>query len=209
MNTYVDFSEILKNIVVIATAITGVTVAWMGLNTWRKQLHGSVEYELARKILNLVYKKREGIRGIRRSSMWGEEMPTPPEERLESMNDEQKNYYGVSGAYQARWERFQEIDTELNTVLLEGEVVWGGEFKDLFEWARRLESDLLLCLRTYLRTINPDEHEDTREASRQRMGKCKGIMYSSWDENDVFGNNYNESISPIEAFFKEHLKRER
>jgi len=49
-----DFMSVLKDIVIIFAAISGAVVAILGLSTWKRQLKGKVEYDLAKKILKLL-----------------------------------------------------------------------------------------------------------------------------------------------------------
>ena len=48
--------EPAKEIILTIAAIIGVVVAFVGLRTWRKQLKGNTEYELARRFLHSVYR---------------------------------------------------------------------------------------------------------------------------------------------------------
>lgn len=57
--------SLIKDIVTILVALVGGGVAIYGLISWKRQLKGKTEYELARRVLRAVYRLRDAIRGIR------------------------------------------------------------------------------------------------------------------------------------------------
>ncbi|OQY20711.1 MAG: hypothetical protein B6I35_10155, partial [Anaerolineaceae bacterium 4572_32.2] len=60
-----EYITLAKDVVTILAALVAATVAIMGLRTWRKQLRGKTEYELARRLLRSVYRVRDAIRIVR------------------------------------------------------------------------------------------------------------------------------------------------
>ncbi len=59
------FLPLIKDIVLICTVIVAAYVGLKGLSTWRSQVHGQTEYDLAKRILRATYKAREAIHGVR------------------------------------------------------------------------------------------------------------------------------------------------
>jgi hypothetical protein len=100
------FLTITKDIVtIIATSIAAV-VAITGLQTWRKQLKGNAEYELARDILVAVYRVRDAIRNCK--------FPPIPEplEEVKKFHDQQLP-------------KLDDMLSNLDIELLEAEAIWG------------------------------------------------------------------------------------
>jgi hypothetical protein len=68
---YVNAPDIAPWVGLAKDAITGIAagvasvVAVAGLHTWKRQLHGNTNYELARGLLRSAYKLREAIRWVR------------------------------------------------------------------------------------------------------------------------------------------------
>src|SRR5258708_31563621 len=122
-----------KDIVVAGAAVVGAAVAVLGLNTWNRQLKGGAEYELARRLLKVTYRLRDAIKSVRHPVMWAAEMPAPPEDKAANMSHEERSYYGSSRTYQVRWQRVADVRTDLQTELLEAEVLWGTDFGRQFE----------------------------------------------------------------------------
>ena len=53
------YLPVVKDFVTIVSLIIASVVAILGLQTWRRQLKGTAEYDLARKVLMAVYKLRD------------------------------------------------------------------------------------------------------------------------------------------------------
>jgi hypothetical protein len=114
----------------IVVAAFGVIIANRGLNTWKNQLHGQSNYELARRILVSLYKYREAIYGVRYPLIYFHEMELSQED--EKMGQKEKESYGITKAYQTRWENVQNIKAMLSADLFEAEALWGEEIKILY-----------------------------------------------------------------------------
>jgi hypothetical protein len=63
------YLSIAKDIFTVLASITAGIVAIIGLQTWKKQLKGKTEYELAQRLLMAVYKIRDAIYYVRNPFM--------------------------------------------------------------------------------------------------------------------------------------------
>lgn len=199
---------VVKDLALSIGAAIGIYVALRGLNTWNRQLKGSVEYDLTRRLLRCSYKLREAMKGVRNPIMFGNEIPIPPEEEGKRMSFEERRYYGTSQAYQRRWDKVSEVRSELQTELLEGEVIWGKviheKFAPLFELQRELFSDV----HAYLIVCNPSEHEESRRAMSEIRKKRREVLYSEMgEEPDPFSKDVDTAIMNIETYLKPHLRK--
>jgi hypothetical protein len=57
--------ETAKNIVAVVAPLIAVYIAWRGLSTWNRQLRGTRDSDLSRRILVALYKVETMIRQIR------------------------------------------------------------------------------------------------------------------------------------------------
>ncbi len=176
------FISVGKDVLVAVAAVVGAAVAIRGLNTWNRQLKGSAEYDLARRILKVTYAKH--------------------------MSREEIIYYGKSHAYQARWQKVSDVRTDLQAELLEGEVLWGGELNKLFEVLFKLEHELLVAVQNYLSLSNPKESQARKTAIEKRQLNARDILYDSLEEEgDEFTKDVAHAVAPIEEYLKPHLRR--
>ena len=133
-------------------------------------------------------------------------MPTPAEDKVKKMNDEQKFFYGISEAYSARWNKVQIERTLLYADLLEAEAIWGDELKNLFKKIFDLENELVKCIRHYLLLRNPDADEASKEAIREIGRKNRDILYDDLsDKPDEYKRDLLSAIEKVEKYLKPNL----
>ena len=208
--TCTEIVSLIKDIVLSGAAITGAVVAIKGLGTWQRQLKGQSEYELSRRILVSVFKYRDAINGVRHPAMWAYEMPSPTEDEAKGMNYEQIRFYGISKAYQERWDKVQTERTSLYADLLEAEAIWGNELKDLFKRIFDIEHELFTRIRHYIELINPETEEASKEVIRKIDKKNRDIMYDDLgEEPDEFKKDLISAIEDVEKYLKPNLKHEK
>ena len=199
---------LFKDFVLSSAAVVGAYVAFRGLSTWRRQLQGGFEYELARRLLKNVYRVRDAVHAVRNPFMPASEMPPPPESESFLYTAEMRRYYGVAEAYQRRWSKVDEAWIELKADLLEAEAVWGAEVHEKVKPFEALQRELAHQIRTYLRSIDPRDSSETRLSLEGQLRKQRDIMYSSSEsEKDVFSEDVKVAIRRIESFVKPHLRR--
>jgi hypothetical protein len=134
-------------------------MAYAGLNTWARQLHGTGEYEVARRILKCLITIRESVwyvraRGIRE----GEIRRAVERVQAEGRADDRRRVNEI--VHENRWQLVQQPWAELETTLIEAEVLWGQEFSDQFDELRQNLQNLSLNVGYYLSGItSPCERE--------------------------------------------------
>jgi len=203
-----QYLGIAKDVVLTGAAVAGAWVAVRGLSTWNRQLKGGVEYDLTRRLLRTTYRLRESIKSVRNPVMWAAEMPTPTAEERKEMSREAIHHYGQGRAYQLRWDKVTEVRNELQTELLEGEVLWGNELHKKYEPLFKLQQELFVTIHTYLRATDPARPEHSREATQQVFEKRRDVMYDlSGETADEFTQDLAAAIVGIESFLKPHLRK--
>ena len=60
-NQYLVYMSITKGCLTLAVAACGVYVAWKGLKTWQRQLKGSSQFDVAKRLMLKVYQIRQDI----------------------------------------------------------------------------------------------------------------------------------------------------
>ena len=117
---FVKYFPIIKDTLITFVAVGGFFIALFGLKTWRKELKGKAEYDLARRILKAVYKIRNSIRNVRNPTMSGAEIPKSKEATKEA------EIRGFIQAYQQRSVSLYEALADLDVAVLEAEELSGG-----------------------------------------------------------------------------------
>jgi hypothetical protein len=208
--TCMETWTILKDFMILGAAVTGAVVAVKGLGTWQQQLKGQSEYELSRRILVTLFKYRDAINNARHPAMWGNEMPSPPDDEAKGMSREKLSHYGASKVYEARWSKVQEQRTALYADLLEAEAIWGPELQTLFGTVFKLAHELSTRISHHLQLINPDTRQRTKDVITKIDEAARDIMYFiPGDEPDEYKQDMLNAIEPIELYLKPKLNHEK
>lgn len=209
MNEPSCFAEIvgmLSDVAVGMAAVVAAYVAWRGLKTWKEQLSGTTEYELARRVLRALYTHRNAINGVRHPFMSVEEMPEP--EDAGEMSREQVRHHGIAKAYQARWDRVMAARRELDAELLEAEVLWGAELGSRFKAIDALERELFVAVGTHVQQHDPALHARRREALERRAATRRDVLFGNFDDGpDPYLSEYVAAVRAIEDYLRPHLRR--
>ncbi len=195
---------------VIGTVVSAIGVglaAWIGfsgLATWRRQNKGTSDHDLSRRLLMDLYRLRDGIGHVRNPVMFGIEGGA--EEQGQNLNFQQINYRATVRAYQKRFAMVDEVRARLDTSLVESEAVWDGEVKSRFAVIFKLQHELVINVRSYLITMNPDEKDDTVQAYVKILAKRRDVLYESpLEGEDIFKTELDAALSMIEDYLRPKL----
>jgi hypothetical protein len=65
----------IKDLCLAGAGVTTAIVAVKGLQSWRRQLRGKSEYDVARDLIKATYRLREVVKVYRSPVLWAEEFP--------------------------------------------------------------------------------------------------------------------------------------
>jgi len=204
-----DCSEIVsiaKEFVIAGSALTGAIVAVLGLNTWKQQLKGSVEYELARRCLVTLYRYRDAIGRVRNPAIWTSEFEALGQLISENKSDNEVHFLKLLGVYEARWAGVQTEKAAMYTDLVESEAIWGAGLTERFDKVFSLEQQLLQVIRNYLSAQDPNENAAMKEIAEKNLRQNRWILYSRGNEDDLFEKELTGAVSAIEIYLKPHIR---
>lgn len=203
---WVGVVSLTKDVVLTLGACLGGYIAWQGLSTWRRQLRGNAEYDLARRVLKTTYRVRYEIEATRTPGMSGGETSHAAQQaglNFEGVSEQQAIHLLTRAGYAVRWNRVHEALRDLRIEMCEAEALWGTDaaeaLKPLLAVAQKLwaaiEVDLQLRERGY------------HEAHGDRMDRLKIIAnISDSPEHDEYGRQLLAAIANIEAIARPHLR---
>jgi hypothetical protein len=179
----------VSDTITAVAATAAVIVAGIGLTTWIRQLHGTTEYDLSRRLLLQVYRVRDALKEVRRPFLAISEAGSVPD--------------GASwevAAYQNRWQRVRDAMLELQAIVLECEVLWGDSINPLLTKLDQHVRLLLAAVDIYMMAKqDPQFAEDfTREH--------RNTLYAT-SADDPYNAQLSRVVSGFEAYVKPHLKR--
>jgi hypothetical protein len=205
--------EVVKDVIVALSAVGGAVIAGIGLSTWRRQLRGNADYEVARKVLRGAYRVRDAIGWVRNPMILPGEMASawksaghPPE----SFDPFKRGADLDEAVYQARWREVVAAMSDLEAEQLEAEVLWGAEAKAAIWPLRQRVGELRVALERWLRQkaesarsphpMNKQEIEDWKELDHMVYGM-------SGDESDKFSQSVKSAVEGCEDLVRPHLAR--
>jgi hypothetical protein len=200
--------ENIKDISIIIASLTAACVGIKGLGTWRRQLKGNTEYNLAKNIMTAVYELREAISFVRHPLMEIPAEPNASAEKLKEMDDIQKRWLSTYQTYQKRWEPVRTIRAKLDANLLEAEVIWGKEFILKVQPLTQLVNKLFFSIQQFMEVENPNISNDQKLNDRDIIKELrKRIFYNGddKDENDEYWTSFKTAINEIEKTLKPHI----
>lgn len=186
----------LASIITAFATVAGLVLAVMGFSTWRDQLRGRTDYELARRYLRAAYKVRDSIRFVRNPFISVEESNAALKE-VGLQNNESANRNTdrdtERAVYAWRWKEVKEAVSDLKVELLEAEVSWGKEAIDAQRDLHACMIKIFVAVKSYLGPSELRERED------------RNLIYDS-GEDDEFNKSLNLAVEKIEKYLAPHLR---
>jgi hypothetical protein len=170
-------------------AVVGVIFAGIGLNTWKKQIRGSFEYELARKLMLQVYKLRDALKATR----------NPFLSISEGDKDDTEDTWQIT-AYRKRWDVVRDILAEFYVTSLEAEVIWPDNTKESKKELLGLVHDLNFALEMFIR-----QQKDKAFAEDFRRD-YEDTIYDK-GEDDSYNQRLDKVVKKYESILKQHLQK--
>lgn len=176
-----DAIQLIKDITTIIAGCCAIYIGFSGLNSWKKQLKGTAEYDLSKRIITGLYSYRDTIKHVRNPILHNHEREAPPAEKAKNMNQTEIDFYGYSKAYQNRWDKVDEAKQQFYTDRLEGEALWGDEFLNLFHSIPKLEHELFAAIQTDMVLRDPQSSKSKKDAWIKQSQKRRDVMYDTSD----------------------------
>lgn len=199
--------QLVTDVIVAAAALGGVIIAGLGLHTWKSEMRGRDEYDLARRILTAVYKVRNVTRHVRESAMHsGEWRDRPGRNSTDSItNPIETDWEDTAYAYQRRLDGLRAELDRLDLALLEAEALWDDLLKRPSEEIQKCCRELAGAIRRYLRARMPN----TRYTySAEEMKSIEAIVWQD-DEEDLFFTRVAAAVMDFESALEPYLRRKR
>lgn len=201
-----DIVTLLKDVATIITAAVAAIIAIKGYGSWKKQLRGKAEYDLARRLLRSVYKVKKAIRLVRNYLVLSGEVALAMRDagiEIEDYDSRNPEHHALSqqAVYQRRWTEIQTAWTELEVDALEAEVLWGHDIAELLEPLQRHTKKLAGYIQIYLQNLaKPPRHPDSNLAR-----EIEETIYER-GEHDAFAEEIDNAVTEIENYLRPHLK---
>lgn len=201
----VEYISATKDILLSIASVITATVAVIGLNSWRKELRGKAEYEVARRLIRATYKLRDELNYSRSPFIGSYEFPDGYDPIDKSASDEAK---AMAFVYANRWKSIMVPLQEFEAQTLEAEVLWGKEIKRIAFQLKHCSSTLKNSMNAMVSNIaNHNEHFNS---NKEFAEKIQSNVWSGWsdsEEKDELSSQIITAVENIEKELRPHLKR--
>lgn len=193
---------ITKDIFTALFTLAGLIIAGMGLATWKKQIKGSKEFEVAHNLHFAMLKLREAIKHVRNPAIWPSESQRAVKfikERNPEKSDEDLKKNEHAYVYEMRWQKITDAYTEAESHLLTAEALWGHEIVDLTKPLNKKVREL---------NINLNQNFSAPEMRTKGMMAIHDVIYdkSSETEQDNFSTEVSQYIDAIADYLRKKIK---
>ncbi len=203
------WASLAKDLLTALAAAVGAIVAILGLNTWRRQLRGHTEYELARRYLRAALRVRDAISTVRNPFMNYVDKTVPAKStdagpQAESLNRAESTRL----AYADRWQRLDSARSDLRLEAIEAEVLWGSQALAVLEPLNRAIGELYSSLSSHLDRLDRPHFDGPSGWSQLDWNRINSVIYESSADPavDQFTKTIVEAVRTIEGFLAPRLR---
>jgi hypothetical protein len=198
-----ELIKIFTDIVVAIAAVFTSTIAYKGVNSWRNEVQGRADFEVARNLLAATYKLRDEIGFCRSPFIRANEFPEGFV-TLSNGNQSMESYEGYAHVYSNRWRPVVEALQRFDSVALEGEVLWGEKCHEATDAFR----GCLVELNSAIEAVIDDKasHGENFKSDKDFAKRMRDIVSSSGGEKNEFSNAVNSAVQKIVAQVRPHLR---
>lgn len=198
-----DFNSVATSM----AALVAAGVAFVGLRTWREQLTGRTEYELARRLFRRVLEVRDAIAAARHPFMSAAELS----EAVKRAGIEAKPEDAMASrlAYGERWNRVSNALSDMQVDLLEAEVLWGDAIQSAASELHGCAATLYGAIRAYLREIERDgPFRDAAAEQRaiDHFDRSSEIVFLGAAGSDAFADRVQGAVQQFEGLLRPKLR---
>jgi hypothetical protein len=188
----------------IATFLA-IFIAYVGLSTWARQLHCGNEYDVSRRLLKSIIAIRQGVWHVRARGIFKAEVERANKE-FDAEQCEQDRRFLSRTVSENRWLVVQQPWSELESTLIEAEVLWGRIVSNQCSHLRRLLFELNRNLGYYLDGIE-DRH--VLRAYGNQWKDITAVARHSGDpgQPDAFQSQVDAVLDELEEIIRARLAK--
>ena len=197
------FLEGLEHVAVaIAATVTG-TVAVLGLQSWRRELQGRAEFEVARNLARATYKLRDALASCRSPFTAAHEFPPGYGGALGKRSAEEEGN-AWAHVYKNRWTPVWNALQDFDAHTLEAEALWGNNIRKRTDAMRKCVGTLNGAIEAYISNKHAGgEHFNDREFGKE----VQADIWAMKEDENPLSKAIKEAVHGIEEQIRPHLKR--
>lgn len=207
----VDWAVTKDVFAVIGTVISGVGVVaaaiigFIGLATWRRQIRGQNDHQLARRLLVELYRTIENFKKYRARAIYSHEVKREGDPVFSG--SPQDRHARQELGFSRRIESLQESYAQMAASLFEAQALWGEEVVSRATHIKRLIGEYGDYVNLLLLSRDPSEPEDEREDHLEFLNSRRIVFKNRLSEQDEYGDELEQAVRNFEGVLKLKLAR--
>jgi hypothetical protein len=201
--TAAEIFSIFKDLCVAGAAVMTAFIAWKGVESWKRELKGKAEFEVARDFIKAAYRLRNAIEICRSPWIYPYEYPEgyPQSKNNRSAQEEGDAKLHI---YNNRLKPVDSCLLKFDAFALEAEALWGEEIVNTAHLLRMP----IIELKVAIHAVIADAYsggEDFKDTALMRV-TMESVTNSKPEENELT-IKINNAIKDIEYYLRPHLAR--
>lgn len=181
---------------VVAASVIGT----LGLLTWRKQLRGQNDHELARRLLIEVYKFIELFHKSRHRAIYSHEVSREGDPQFG--RSEQEKFTRQELGFNRRIESLKNAYSQISISLFEAQALWGDGIPRVSNSLRTLLDEYEDYVRIKMASIDPAGPEDDRATFSELLERRRSVFRNRLKHPDEFGSELEKRFREFERELK-------
>jgi hypothetical protein len=200
--------ELTRNIILSIASIVAMILGVKGLNAWKQEHVGKIEYDTARKMLKALYVVKDSIATVRDPVQWAGESDRAIRHRGKDPKDFdpiEDNHSIQCLVYARRWDLLSESLRQMKIDAFDAEILWGNDVDNSLKPLRERVSELSGAIHFYLRQQGPRARDVTVDQTEENEEILWRDYPSPSGDANRFDMKINDAVEVCEGFIKPHL----
>lgn len=200
---WLGWIPIIKDWLTLIVAAVGVCIAWKGLRTWQRQLKGSSQFDVAKRLMLKVYQIRQDIEFCRESYRSipllthykdGKPIPQSEQERYSSNRE--------------MWDRYNVVAktrNEIEFILFESEIILDKNVREVFQPVEDICYILRHAINEHIIIVCDPQYKNMskNEESYNEYIESLRVIYSR--EDDDIQIKINSAVAEFEKVIRPYI----
>lgn len=196
--------EILERVTIIVASVGAI----YAITSWRRELRGKKEFEVAEIVLAKFYEAKDRISAIRSPLSWANEGQSRKIDKIET--PEQTRLLNLAYVSVERYQNHQEFFSKLNALKYRFMFIFGSDKAEPFDKLQKLLSEVLGAARLlgtfWVRQEELSMIEGKTVKLSEDITKYEDVIWEG-KKPDPIAERVNELVSTIENICENHIKR--
>jgi len=190
----------------IAAVLTTAFAIW-GLNSWRRELKGRAQFDVARSLIKATYQVREALQNCRSRLITHGESPEWYRGALAKQpHTHEEEAEAWSFIYRRRWEPVSKTLQEFDSSTLEAEVLWGSTIRQRTDELRQRVRNLYVHIEAFVG--NAARGGQDFEIDQKFGERVRGTVSASpSDRENELTQQIASAVQSIETAVRPHMRR--